>query len=177
MEEHDSGGMLAAMVGSVTPIDNIGKMVNIGTLLAFVMVCVSIVVLRFTAPDQPRPFRTPGIYFGGKLPIVPALGIAFNLTMMISLGNRELDSPGRVADYWDVCLFLLFAEAQQGAGAAGFDSGDVRAGREWVHAKRPPGWAAVSSIGGSQFLADSIFRKLELGMGKDADYRYRGGQG
>src|SRR3981189_1275201 len=56
-------GCLAAIVGSVTPIDKIGKMVNIGTLLAFVMVCVSIVVLRFTSPDQPRPFRTPGIYF------------------------------------------------------------------------------------------------------------------
>ena len=82
-------GCLAAVVGSVTPIDNIGKMVNIGTLLAFVMVCVSIVVLRFTAPDQPRPFRTPGIYFGGKLPIVPALGVAFNLTMMISLGRAN----------------------------------------------------------------------------------------
>jgi APA family basic amino acid/polyamine antiporter len=82
-------GCLAAVVGSVTPIDNIGKMVNIGTLLAFVMVCASIVVLRFTAPDQPRPFRTPGIYFGGKLPIVPALGVAFNLTMMISLGKAN----------------------------------------------------------------------------------------
>jgi APA family basic amino acid/polyamine antiporter len=82
-------GCLAALVGSVTPIDNIGKMVNIGTLLAFVMVCVSIVVLRFTAPHQPRPFRTPGIYFGGKLPIVPILGVAFNLTMMLSLGRAN----------------------------------------------------------------------------------------
>jgi APA family basic amino acid/polyamine antiporter len=82
-------GCLAAVVGSVTPIDNIGKMVNIGTLLAFVMVCASIVVLRFTAPDQPRPFRTPGIYFGGWLPVVPALGVAFNLTMMISLGKAN----------------------------------------------------------------------------------------
>ncbi len=79
-------GLLAAAVGSVTPIDNIGKMVNIGTLLAFVMVCVSVMVLRFTASDQPRPFRTPGIYFGGKLPVVPILGVAFKATMMISLG-------------------------------------------------------------------------------------------
>jgi APA family basic amino acid/polyamine antiporter len=82
-------GCLAAVVGSVTPIDKIGKMVNIGTLLAFVMVCASIVVLRFTAPNQARPFRTPGIYFGGRLPIVPALGVAFNLTMMISLGKEN----------------------------------------------------------------------------------------
>jgi len=79
-------GFVAAMIGSITPINKIGEMVNIGTLLAFVMVCASIIVLRFKAPDQPRPFRTPGIYFGGKLPIVPALGILANGYLMYSLG-------------------------------------------------------------------------------------------
>ena len=38
--------LLAAVVGSVTPIDDIGKMVNIGTLLAFVIVCIAIMILR-----------------------------------------------------------------------------------------------------------------------------------
>src|SRR5216117_4163477 len=71
-------GLLAATVGSLTPIDDIGKMVNIGTLLAFVIVCIAVLVLRRTNPEQPRPFRTPGIYLGGLLPIVPFLGIAFN---------------------------------------------------------------------------------------------------
>ena len=79
-------GLLAACVGSVTPIDKIGKMVNIGTLLAFVMVCASIIVLRIKAPNQPRPFRTPGIYLGGRLPIVPGLGILANGYLMYSLG-------------------------------------------------------------------------------------------
>jgi APA family basic amino acid/polyamine antiporter len=79
-------GLLAAGVGSVTPIDKIGKMVNIGTLLAFVMVCASIIVLRIKAPDQPRPFRTPGIFLGGWLPIVPGLGILANGYLMYSLG-------------------------------------------------------------------------------------------
>jgi APA family basic amino acid/polyamine antiporter len=78
-------GLLAALVGSVTPIDKIGTMVNIGTLLAFVMVCASIVVLRIKSPEQPRPFRTPGIYLGGWLPIVPALGILANVYLMFSL--------------------------------------------------------------------------------------------
>jgi APA family basic amino acid/polyamine antiporter len=82
-------GSLAAIVGAVTPIDKIGKMVNIGTLLAFVMVCASVTVLRFTAPNQPRPFRTPGIYFGGRLPIVPALGILVNGYLMYSLGEAN----------------------------------------------------------------------------------------
>ena len=39
-------GLLAAIVGSITPIDDIGKMVNIGTLLAFVIVCIAVMVLR-----------------------------------------------------------------------------------------------------------------------------------
>src|SRR5256886_2151494 len=79
-------GLLAAIVGSVTPIDDIGKMVNIGTLLAFIIVCIAVVILRRTNPEQPRPFRTPGIFLGGLVPIVPFLGIAFNGYMMYKLG-------------------------------------------------------------------------------------------
>jgi APA family basic amino acid/polyamine antiporter len=73
-------GMLAAIVGSVTPIDKIGKMVNIGTLLAFVIVCVAVMILRSTNPAQARPFRTPWV------PVVPILGILFNGYMMYKLG-------------------------------------------------------------------------------------------
>ena len=54
-------GLLAAVVGSLVPIDDIGKMVNIGTLLAFVIVCIAVILLRRTDPDQPRPFRTPWV--------------------------------------------------------------------------------------------------------------------
>jgi APA family basic amino acid/polyamine antiporter len=73
-------GLLAAIVGSLTPIDDIGKMVNIGTLLAFVIVCIAVLVLRRTNPTQPRPFRTPWV------PLVPILGILFNGYMMYKLG-------------------------------------------------------------------------------------------
>jgi APA family basic amino acid/polyamine antiporter len=73
-------GFLAAVVGSLTPIDDIGKMVNIGTLLAFVIVCIAVMMLRHTNPDQPRPFRTPWV------PLVPILGICFNGYMMYKLG-------------------------------------------------------------------------------------------
>jgi len=73
-------GLLAAIVGSVTPIDDIGKMVNIGTLLAFVIVCIAVMVLRNTNPGQERPFRTP------LVPFVPILGIIFNGYMMYKLG-------------------------------------------------------------------------------------------
>jgi APA family basic amino acid/polyamine antiporter len=73
-------GLLAAIVGSVTPIDDIGRMVNIGTLLAFVIVCIAVMVLRRTNPGQARPFRTPWV------PVVPVLGIIFNGYMMLKLG-------------------------------------------------------------------------------------------
>jgi APA family basic amino acid/polyamine antiporter len=73
-------GLLAAAVGSTTPIDDIGKMVNIGTLLAFVIVCIAVIVLRRTNPGQPRPFRTPWV------PFVPIMGILFNGYMMYKLG-------------------------------------------------------------------------------------------
>ena len=73
-------GLLAAIVGSVTPIDDIGKMVNIGTLFAFVIVCIAIMVLRRSDPHRARPFRTPFV------PAVPILGIIFNGYMMVELG-------------------------------------------------------------------------------------------
>jgi APA family basic amino acid/polyamine antiporter len=73
-------GILAAIVGSITPIDDIGKMVNIGTLLAFVIVCIAVMVLRSTNPGQARPFRTPWV------PFVPIMGILFNGYMMYKLG-------------------------------------------------------------------------------------------
>ena len=74
-------GLLAAVVGSLTPIDDIGKMVNIGTLLAFVIVSIAVLVLRRTNPNQPRPFRTPWV------PLVPILGVLFNGYMMYKLGR------------------------------------------------------------------------------------------
>ena len=73
-------GLLAAIVGSLTPIDDIGRMVNIGTLLAFVIVCIAVMALRRTNPQQPRPFRTPWV------PFVPVMGIIFNGYMMYKLG-------------------------------------------------------------------------------------------
>ena len=73
-------GLLAAVVGSLTPIEDIGRMVNIGTLLAFVIVSLSVMVLRYTNPDLKRPFRTPWV------PLVPILGVLTNGYMMYKLG-------------------------------------------------------------------------------------------
>ena len=62
------------------PIGVLGTMTSIGTLFAFVIVCAGIIVLRRTRPDLPRPFKTP------LVPLVPILGILFNLLMIAGLG-------------------------------------------------------------------------------------------
>jgi APA family basic amino acid/polyamine antiporter len=61
------------------PITTLGHMTSIGTLLAFVIVCVGVLVLRRTRPELPRPYRTP------LVPFVPIAGIVVCLAMMVSL--------------------------------------------------------------------------------------------
>ena len=72
------GGAVAVAAG-VFPLDVLAELVSIGTLLAFVMVCAGVLVLRHTAPDVPRPFRVP------FSPWVPSLGILFCLYLMAGL--------------------------------------------------------------------------------------------
>ncbi|MFL5576587.1 MAG: amino acid permease [Gemmatimonadaceae bacterium] len=72
-------GTVVALAAGLTPITVLGTLVSIGTLLAFVLVCVGVVVLRRTAPDLPRPFRTPG------MPWVPALGAIVCFAQMAGL--------------------------------------------------------------------------------------------
>ncbi len=106
-------GTLAGIVGALTPIDDIGKMVNIGTLLAFVIVCIAIMVLRKTDPSKARPFRTPWV------PLVPMLGILFNGYMMVQAGMAELGAADCLAGYRPDRLLYLQREAQPGAARRG----------------------------------------------------------
>jgi APA family basic amino acid/polyamine antiporter len=72
-------GSIIALAAGLTPIDVLGQLVSIGTLLAFVLVCIGVIVLRRTAPAVPRPFRTPAV------PAVPIAGAAICLAQMIGL--------------------------------------------------------------------------------------------
>lgn len=76
-------GLVVSIVAAITPISVIAELVNIGTLLAFVMVCGAVWLMRIKEPDKERPFRTP------FLPVVASLGIFFNLAMMWSLGEHN----------------------------------------------------------------------------------------
>jgi APA family basic amino acid/polyamine antiporter len=76
-------GFLVSLVAALTPISVIAELVNIGTLLAFVMVCGAVWIMRYKAPELERGFRTPW------LPVVATLGIIFNVAMMYSLGPHN----------------------------------------------------------------------------------------
>lgn len=73
-------GLLVATVGALFPLKILADLVNIGTLMAFVIVCAAVIIMRRTNPDLHRPFRAP------LVPLVPILGILSNLTMMFYLG-------------------------------------------------------------------------------------------
>ena len=73
-------GAVVAVVAAVFPLKVLADLVNIGTLMAFVIVCAAVLVMRRTHPELQRPFRTP------FMPWVPIGGILMNLAMMFSLG-------------------------------------------------------------------------------------------
>jgi len=84
--------MVFVSIGAAfTPIGQLGQLTSIGTLFAFVIVCIGIIIMRRTQPDLPRPFKTP------LVPLVPVLGILVNLGLMASL-------PGVI---WKVFLFWM----------------------------------------------------------------------
>jgi APA family basic amino acid/polyamine antiporter len=72
-------GVTVAMAAGLTPISTLGTLVNIGTLMAFVIVSIGIIVLRRTRPDLPRPFRMP------LVPLLPALSALIALVLMLGL--------------------------------------------------------------------------------------------
>jgi basic amino acid/polyamine antiporter, APA family len=73
-----TAGIIASVAG-LTPIGVLGQLVSIGTLLAFVLVSIGVIVLRRVSPEVPRPFRTPGV------PWVPIAGAAICTAQMIGL--------------------------------------------------------------------------------------------
>jgi APA family basic amino acid/polyamine antiporter len=72
-------GLFVAVFAALVPIGVLGELVSIGTLLAFVIVCASVWLLRRRHPDLKRPFKTPWV------PFVPIMGMAVSLAMMLAL--------------------------------------------------------------------------------------------
>jgi basic amino acid/polyamine antiporter, APA family len=69
-------GAIISIVAALTPIDKVSEMCSMGTLLAFAMVCIAVMMLRYKKPELERPYRAPFVY------LVGCLGVSFNLFLM-----------------------------------------------------------------------------------------------
>ena len=74
-------GISAAIIGGLFPVKILGELVSIGTLMAFVTVCIGVLVLRITRPDLPRPFKAPAPF------ATCILGALICFGMMVALGT------------------------------------------------------------------------------------------
>ncbi|HEY6543883.1 MAG TPA: amino acid permease [Dokdonella sp.] len=72
-------GVFTALVAGLFPLDEVAKLVNIGVLSAFVVICSAVLLLRRRKPDLPRGFRTPWV------PLIPVVGIAFSIWLLTEL--------------------------------------------------------------------------------------------
>src|SRR6266481_2977141 len=93
-------GAVTALIAGLFPVQVLGELVSIGTLLAFTIVCISVIVLRRTRPDLERRFRVPWN------PVVPALGVAICLAQMIFLPAATWT---RLAVWLVIGLIIYFA--------------------------------------------------------------------
>jgi len=88
-----------AVLAASLPINVLGEMVNIGTLLAFVIVCAGVWVIRRRNPDLPRPFKTPWV------PFVPIMGIVISFYLMCNLTGLTWI---RLAVWLAIGMFIYF---------------------------------------------------------------------
>jgi APA family basic amino acid/polyamine antiporter len=97
-------GSLATLISGLFPIELLGKLVNIGTLLAFAIVCAGIFVLRFTHPEIKRPFRTPLFW------LVSPLGVGACVFLMCGLPR---DTWARLIVWMAIGLVIYFGYSRR----------------------------------------------------------------
>jgi APA family basic amino acid/polyamine antiporter len=115
-------GVLISILAALVPLSEIVKLVNIGTLFAFVLVNIGVIILRRTRPDMPRPYRVPWS------PVLPILGILFAVYLMTDL---PWDTWVRFVGWLVVGMIIYFAY--------GYRNSRIR--KEAEAADATPGWA------------------------------------
>jgi basic amino acid/polyamine antiporter, APA family len=111
--------VFVGLLGALLPGDITGNMTNLGTLFAFVLVCIGVWVMRRKNPDHPRPFRAP------LVPVLPILGAIFCLAMIISVDSTSKIAAGS----WmliGLVVYFLFARGRSNLAESGV-SGEAEA--------------------------------------------------
>ncbi|MET9922517.1 amino acid permease [Streptomyces sp. NPDC006435] len=103
-------GVASAAIAGFLPIGEAAELTNIGILLAFVVVCIAVIVLRYKQPDLPRTFRTPG------MPFVPALGVVFSIWLITFL---QWQTWVRFAVWFLIGLVIYFGYSYRKSEMAG----------------------------------------------------------
>ncbi|MGW7366418.1 amino acid permease [Streptomyces sp. NPDC054841] len=102
-------GVASAVIAGFLPIGEAAELTNIGILLAFVVVCIAVIVLRYRQPELPRAFRCPG------MPFVPAIGVAFSLWLITFL---TVHTWIRFAVWLVIGLIIYFTYSYRHSGLA-----------------------------------------------------------
>ena len=99
-------GVAVALISTFVPLTELAELVNIGTLFAFVLVAIGVLVLRRTRPDLERAFRCPGV------PLVPILAVLASVYLMLNLPGRDLAAVLRLDGHRPRRLLRLRRPAQ-----------------------------------------------------------------
>jgi len=111
-------GAVALIFAGCLPIEVLANLVSIGTLLAFAMVSIAVLVLRWAQPDLERPFRVP------LMPWIPLLGAVTSIAQMLSFSPENWL---RLLGWMAVGLLIYFIYGRRESGASASDPADVEA--------------------------------------------------
>lgn len=120
--------VFVSLFAGFVPVSDLGHMVSIGTLFAFVLVCIGVMMMRYKMPDAPRAFRTP------LVPFVPIMGVLVCVYLMYAL---PVESWWRLAIWLGIGLLIYFTYGKKNSKLQNPDSTDPR-GKQEIPEDVPP---------------------------------------